>query len=65
MARVNPAQFIQQVRAEASKVVWPNRRETALTTVMVFVMATVAATFFFLVDLTLGLGIDAILGVGA
>jgi preprotein translocase subunit SecE len=65
MARVNPAQFIQQVRAEASKVVWPNRRETLLTTVMVFVMATVAATFFFLVDLTLGLGIDAILGVGA
>jgi preprotein translocase subunit SecE len=65
MARVNPAQFIQQVRAEASKVVWPNRRETALTTIMVFLMATVAATFFFLVDLTLGLGIDAILGVGA
>jgi preprotein translocase subunit SecE len=65
MARVNPAQFIQQVRAEASKVVWPNRRETLLTTVMVFVMATVAATFFFLVDMTLGLGIDAILGVGA
>jgi preprotein translocase subunit SecE len=64
MARVNPAQFVQQVRAEARKVVWPTRRETLLTTVMVFLMATVAATFFFLVDLLLGLGIDAVLGVG-
>ncbi len=58
MARVNPAQFVQQVRAEARKVVWPNRRETGLTTVMVFVMATVAALFFFLVDQLLALGVD-------
>ncbi len=64
MARVNPAQFIQQVRAEAAKVVWPSRRETLLTTVMVFVMATIAATFFFLIDLGLGLGIDAVLNLG-
>jgi preprotein translocase subunit SecE len=61
MARTNPAQFIQQVRAEAAKVVWPTRRETGLTTVMVFVMAAVAATFFFLVDWLLGLGVDVIL----
>jgi preprotein translocase subunit SecE len=64
MARVNPAQFVQQVRAETAKVVWPTRRETVLTTVMVFVMAALAATFFFLVDLLLGLGIDAVLRIG-
>jgi preprotein translocase subunit SecE len=64
MARVNPAQFIQQVRAETAKVVWPTRRETGLTTVMVFVMATIAALFFFLVDRVLALGIDAILRIG-
>lgn len=64
MARVNPAQFIQQVRAETSKVVWPTRRETGLTTVMVFVMATVAALFFFGVDTLLSLGVETILGVG-
>jgi len=58
MAKVNPAQFVQQVRAEARKVVWPNRRETGLTTLMVFVMATVAALFFFLVDQLLALGVD-------
>ena len=64
MARVNPAQFVQQVRAETAKVVWPNRRETALTTVMVFIMGAIAATFFFLVDMLLGLGVETILNSG-
>jgi preprotein translocase subunit SecE len=64
MARVNPAQFVQQVRAETAKVVWPTRRETVLTTVMVFIMATVAATFFFLVDMLLGLGVETVLRSG-
>lgn len=50
MARTNPVQFIQQVRSEVSKVVWPTRREVLLTTVMVLVMATVLAVFFSLVD---------------
>ncbi len=63
MAKVNPAQFVQQVRAEASKVVWPTRKETTVTTTMVFVMATVAAIFFFTVDSIIGLGIDQILGL--
>jgi preprotein translocase subunit SecE len=64
MARVNPAQFIQQVRAEARKVFWPTRRETMLTTAMVFVMAAIAALFFFVVDLLLGLGVDSVLHAG-
>jgi preprotein translocase subunit SecE len=64
MAKVNPAQFVQQVRAEASKVVWPTRKETMVTTAMVFVMATLAAIFFFLVDQIIGLGVDQILGLG-
>ena len=50
MARTNPLQFMQQVRAEVSKVVWPNRRETTITTVMVFIMAAIFAIFFFGVD---------------
>jgi preprotein translocase subunit SecE len=61
MARVNPAQFIQQVRAETAKVVWPTRRETGLTTVMVFIMATIAAAFFFLIDTLLALGVEQVL----
>ena len=46
----NPFQFIQQVRSEASKIVWPARRETITTTIMVFVMATMFAIFFFITD---------------
>lgn len=65
MARVNPAQFIQQVRAETAKVVWPTRRETLLTTVMVFIMAALAAIFFFGVDQLIAFGIDQILRLGS
>ena len=50
MAKTNPFQFAQQVRAEVSKVVWPTRREVFLTSVMVFIMATLTAIFFFGVD---------------
>ena len=64
MAKVNPAQFIQQVRAEASKVVWPTRKETIITTTMVFVMAALASIFFFIVDQIIGLGVDQVLRLG-
>jgi len=61
MARTNPAQFIQQTRAEISKVVWPSRREVVLTTVMVFIMAALTAVFFSLVDIGIRSGLEAIL----
>lgn len=63
--RTNPLQFIQQVRAEVSKVVWPTRREVLLTTAMVFVMATLTAIFFALVDLLIRTGLDLILNMSA
>ncbi|MEO1732284.1 MAG: preprotein translocase subunit SecE [Pseudomonadota bacterium] len=62
MANSNPIQFIQQVRAEVSKVVWPTRREVLLTTVMVFIMATLTAIFFALVDLLIRTGLQGLLG---
>jgi len=58
----NPFQFIQQVRAEVSKVVWPTRRETLLTTVMVFIMAALTATFFSLIDLIIRFCLSLIIG---
>jgi preprotein translocase subunit SecE len=64
MARTNPLQFMQQVRAEVSKVVWPTRRETMITTIMVFIMATIVAIFFFLVDQIIKFGLSGILGIG-
>lgn len=61
MATTNPLQFIQQVRAEVSKVVWPTRREVMLTTVMVFIMAALTAVFFALVDLVIRSGLQSVL----
>jgi len=63
MALTNPIQFIQQTRAEISKVIWPTRREVVLTTVMVFIMATLTAIFFALVDLLIRTGLSGILGM--
>ena len=60
MAVTNPFQFMQQVRAEVSKIVWPTRREVMLTTVMVFIMAALTAVFFALVDLGIRGGLRAI-----
>ncbi len=61
MAIANPVKFIQEVRAEVSKVVWPTRREVILTTVMVFIMAALTAVFFSLVDLLIRSGLTGVL----
>ncbi|MBM3611620.1 MAG: preprotein translocase subunit SecE [Alphaproteobacteria bacterium] len=63
MSRTNPVQFLREVRAEAGKIVWPARREVLVTTGMVFVMATLTAIFFFLVDLVIRSGLSGILGL--
>lgn len=65
MAKINPAQFIQEVRRESSKVTWPTRKEAGISTVMVFIMVILAATFFFLVDQILAVGVKTVLGIGA
>ncbi len=59
----NPLQFMQQVRSETAKVVWPGRRETLLTTAMVFVMSTLFAIFFFVVDQIVRLGLEGFLAL--
>ncbi len=64
MAKSNPVQFVQEVRSEASKVTWPTRRETIVTTVMVFIMVVMAAVFFFLADQALSYGVSLVLGIG-
>jgi preprotein translocase subunit SecE len=61
MARTNPVQFMQQVRAEVSKVVWPTRREVVMTTIMVFLLAAFMAAFFSIVDLFIRMGLEGVL----
>ncbi|TBN38723.1 preprotein translocase subunit SecE [Paracoccus subflavus] len=53
----NPVQFINQVRAEAAKIVWPTRREVVTTTIMVLILAALFSVVFSLVDLVIRLGI--------
>lgn len=63
MAKTNPVEFIQQVRAESKKVTWPTRKETLVTTAMVFVMVLIACIFFFAVDQLIQLGVGLVLGI--
>ncbi len=65
MAKTDPVQFVRQVRQEAAKVTWPSRKETLVSTAMVFAMVIVAAGFFFLVDLGLSHAVRLVLGVGS
>ena len=62
MAKVNIAQFVKEVRQEGSKVTWPTRKETAVSTVMVLIMVVVSALFFFVVDKILQAGVEFIIG---
>ncbi|WP_459852046.1 preprotein translocase subunit SecE [Dongia sp. agr-C8] len=64
MASKNPLEFFRQVRTEVAKVTWPTRKETTLTTTMVFVMVLLASIFFLAVDATLSTLITWILGFG-
>ena len=64
MAKTNAAEFIQQVRQEVARVTWPSRKETVVTTVMVFAMVFVAAIFFFLVDQIFSAGVRLVFGAG-
>jgi preprotein translocase subunit SecE len=64
MAKASPVEFFQQVRQEVSRVTWPSRRETVVTTAMVFVMVFIAAAFFFVVDQVFSAGVRLIFGLG-
>jgi len=59
----SPFKFLQEVRSETSKVVWPTRRETMITTLMVFVLVAVSSIFFFVADQVIRMLITFILGI--
>jgi preprotein translocase subunit SecE len=64
MAKFNPMQFIEEVRRETAKVTWPTRRETGVSTAMVFVFVIATALFFFLVDQVLAVVVKFVLRLG-
>jgi preprotein translocase subunit SecE len=64
MPKFSPFKFMQEVRAEASKVTWPSRRETMITTGMVFVMVAVSSIFFLVADQIMRMLVTLVLGIG-
>lgn len=63
--RTSPMQFLSQVRAEGRKIVWPSRKETWITSVMVLIMVLLAATFFWVVDTALGFLFSRLIAFGS
>jgi preprotein translocase subunit SecE len=63
MAKFSPFKFLQEVRSETEKVTWPTRRETFITTIMVFVMVAAASVFFLISDQIIRIAITFVLGV--
>ncbi len=61
---VDPVKFLREVRAEIGKVTWPSRKETLITTGLVFALSGLAAVFFFVADQIIGVGVRALFGVG-
>ncbi len=64
MRQASPIEFLREIRQELSKVTWPTRKETAITTGMVFVMVFLLALFFLGVDQVISFGVQTILGLG-
>ena len=64
MAKLNPIKFFQEVRQETNKVTWPSRKETGITTAMVFVFAALAAVFFLVADQIIRIVVTFVLGIG-
>jgi preprotein translocase subunit SecE len=65
MAKISPFKFLQEVRAESDKVTWPTRRETLITTIMVFVMVAVTSVLFLVADQIIRIIITFILGIAS
>jgi len=60
----DPLKFGREVRAEASRVTWPSRKETLITTGLVFALSAAAAVFFFVTDQVVGIGVRMLFGIG-
>ena len=61
---VDPAKFVREVRSEVARVTWPTRKETLVTTGLVFAMVAIAAIFFFVVDQVVGMAVRMLFGMG-
>jgi len=63
VAKIDPAQFVREVRAETARVTWPSRRETLITTGLVLALSVLAALFFLVVDQLIQLAMSFVFGI--
>ena len=63
MAKVSPFKFLQEVRSDVDKVTWPTRRETMITTIMVFIMVALSSILFLVADQIIRVAITFVLGI--
>tara|TARA_B100001027_G_C16116666_1_gene262990 strand:+ start:391 stop:582 length:192 start_codon:yes stop_codon:yes gene_type:complete len=63
MRNLKPLKFLNEVKQEGKKIVWPTRKETLITTAMVFVMVIIFSIFFLIVDNIISWGIKLLLGL--
>jgi preprotein translocase subunit SecE len=61
----SPFKFLQEVRDETEKVTWPTRRETVITTIMVFIMVAIASVFFLIADQVIRLFVTFVIGIAS
>ena len=64
LAKLDPAQFVREVRQEVSRVTWPSRKETLVTTGLVLALSALAAVFFLVVDQLIQLAMRFVFGIG-
>ena len=64
MAKLDPAQFVRDVKVEVAKVTWPSRKETLITTGLVLAMSALAAVFFLVVDQVVAYAMRGVFGLG-
>ena len=58
----NPVRFFKEVKIEGKKITWPTRQETTVSTIAVFIMVFIAATFLYFADQILAWGVQQIMG---
>lgn len=64
MAKLDPAQFVREVRQEVGRVTWPTRKETMITTALVLALSALAAVFFLVVDQIIAFAMRLLFGIG-
>jgi len=64
LAKLDPAQYVREVRQEVAKVTWPTRKETLITTGLVLALSVVAALFFLVVDQLIQLAMRGVFRIG-